>query len=103
MALTTCPDCNSSVSSEAKACPKCGRPSHVSEKPIRRQLSRTAAGLLALLLGGIGVHRFYLGRPGSGILYALFCWTFVPLAISLIEAVVLFSMTDARFVERYCT
>jgi len=26
MALTTCPDCNESVSDEAPACPKCGRP-----------------------------------------------------------------------------
>ncbi len=26
MALTTCPDCNSEVSTDATACPKCGRP-----------------------------------------------------------------------------
>jgi predicted amidophosphoribosyltransferase len=29
MALTNCPDCGNSVSSEALACPKCGRPAGV--------------------------------------------------------------------------
>jgi len=27
--------------------------------------------LLWLLLGGLGAHRFYLGRPGAGLMYAL--------------------------------
>jgi hypothetical protein len=70
--------------------------------PVIRQLSRTTAALLALFLGGLGVHRFYLGRAGSGILYLLFCWTFVPAFIALVEAIMLFSMTDADFVNRYC-
>lgn len=30
--------------------------------------SRLAAGLLGILLGGLGVHRFYLGYVGIGIL-----------------------------------
>jgi TM2 domain-containing membrane protein YozV len=55
-----------------------------------------------LLLGGIGVHRFYLARPGSGILYVLFCWTFIPALVGLLEGIVLLSMSDERFVEKYC-
>jgi hypothetical protein len=34
--------------------------------------------ILALLLGGIGVHKFYLDKPGAGIFYLLLCWTFIP-------------------------
>ena len=31
--------------------------------------------LLALFLGGFGIHHFYLRRHGLGILYLCFCWT----------------------------
>jgi TM2 domain len=106
MALTTCPDCGNQVSTEAAACPKCGRSGQAGEERYRRlvvrNLNRTTAGLLALLLGGLGVHRFYLGRPGTGILYLLFCWTGIPLLLGLIEGIILLSMSDAEFTERYC-
>ena len=42
----------------------------------------------ALLVGGIGVHKFYAGRVGLGIVYLLFCWTFIPALIALIEGIV---------------
>jgi TM2 domain-containing membrane protein YozV len=41
--------------------------------------------LFALLLGGFGLHRFYLGETGWGILYLLFCWTGIPSLIGFIE------------------
>ena len=40
--------------------------------------SRTTAGILALLLGGLGVHFFYLEAWGWGIVSLLFCWTYIP-------------------------
>ena len=42
--------------------------------------------LLALFLGGLGVHKFWLGNIGMGILYVLFCWTFIPSFVALIDA-----------------
>lgn len=48
--------------------------------------SATVAVLLALFLGGIGVHKFYLGQIGLGIVYLLFCWTTIPAWIALVEA-----------------
>jgi TM2 domain-containing membrane protein YozV len=41
--------------------------------------------LLALFLGCFGVHHFYLGRTGLGILYLCFCWTGIPAILGLIE------------------
>jgi TM2 domain-containing membrane protein YozV len=41
--------------------------------------------LLALFLGGFGIHHFYLRRTGLGILYACFCWTPFPWVMGFIE------------------
>jgi len=41
--------------------------------------------LLALFLGCFGLHHFYLGRVGLGILYCCFCWTGIPAILGLIE------------------
>ena len=45
--------------------------------------------LLALFLGGFGAHKFYLGQFVLGIVYILFCWTFIPTLISLFEALLM--------------
>jgi TM2 domain-containing membrane protein YozV len=42
--------------------------------------------LLAIFLGGLGIHHFYLRRDGLGILYLLFSWTGIPMVIAWIEA-----------------
>ena len=42
--------------------------------------------LLAVFLGGFGVHRFYIGKIGSGILYLLLCWTGLPVIIGFFDA-----------------
>lgn len=63
--------------------------------------SRLAAALLAIILGGLGAHKFYLGRPGVGLLYLLFCWTFVPSLIGLVEGLMLLSMNEQAFHAKY--
>jgi TM2 domain-containing membrane protein YozV len=63
--------------------------------------NKTTAGLLALLLGGLGVHKFYLGRGGMGVLYLVFCWTFIPSIIAFFEAIILFTMNDHDFNLKY--
>lgn len=47
----------------------------------------TTAVILALLLGGLGAHKFYLGKTVMGVIYILFSWTTIPAWIALIEAI----------------
>ena len=63
--------------------------------------SKIAAALLAFFLGGLGAHKFYLGKPGMGILYLIFCWTFVPAIIALIEGIIFLTTSDADFNGKY--
>ncbi|MBI1226384.1 MAG: NINE protein [Bacteroidetes bacterium] len=62
---------------------------------------KNVAGVLALFLGWVGVHRFYLGQVGRGILYAVFCWFPLFWLIALIDAIVLFSMDKDVFDLKY--
>ncbi len=71
----------------------------MTEKTGKRSL--TIAALLALFLGGIGGHKFYLGQTKKGLLYLLFCWTLIPTLIALVELIVLLFTTPAAFDHRY--
>lgn len=63
--------------------------------------NKTTAALIALLLGGIGGHRFYLGQVGKGLLYLFFCWTFIPAFVAFIDAIIFFTMSDNDFNFKY--
>lgn len=62
---------------------------------------KNTAGLLALFFGGVGVHRFYLGQRGLGILYILFCWTLVPFLIGFVDALIFFLQSPKAFNVKY--
>jgi len=84
-----CTACGENMSSKAASCPKCGHPNKSKATTANGAAkSRIVAGVLALLVGGIGVHKFYLGKIGLGIVYILFCWTFVPAIIAFIEGII---------------
>ena len=63
--------------------------------------SKTTAIILCLFLGAFGIHKFYLGQIGKGIIYILFCWTYIPALLALIEGIQILSMTDEKFNEKY--
>lgn len=62
---------------------------------------KNTAGLLALFFGGFGVHKFYLDRPLQGIIYFVFCWTFLPAIISFFESLTYFFNDNAWFDTKY--
>lgn len=68
-----------------------------------RAKSKTTAGLLAIFLGGAGVHKFYLGNWGIGIIFliSMFIVPGLSVAIALIEAIRIFSLEEEKFDEKY--
>ncbi len=62
--------------------------------------NRIMAGVLALLLGGLGAHKFYLGSWGLGIVYLVFCWTYIPSLVSLVEGIRYLTLTDEQFSQK---
>jgi len=63
--------------------------------------NKSLAAGLAFFLGGLGIHKCYLNRPGAGILYALFFWTFIPAILGLIEAIGYIAMSQEQFDAKY--
>lgn len=75
-----CQKCGKELSDQASFCPSCGQPVNApsasrvagmepgyrSDKQVSPK-SRLATLLLCLFLGGIGVHRFYVGKVGTGV------------------------------------
>ena len=54
----------------------------------KRKVNKIAYVLLALFLGGMGLHKFYAGHIFLGILCLLFCWTGIPSLIAFIEFII---------------
>lgn len=63
-----CKNCGKEISDEAKACPGCGQPMVAVNASAK---SKVAAILLCFFLGVLGVHRFYVGKVGTGIVQLL--------------------------------
>lgn len=63
--------------------------------------SKTTAVLLAFFLGGLGLHKFYLGKTFQGFLYLIFCWTYIPAIISFIEGIIYLCINDNDFQTKY--
>ncbi len=63
--------------------------------------NKTTAGILALLLGGLGIHKFYLGSWGWGIVYILCCWTYIPAILGVIEGIIYLTTDDYTFQAKY--
>lgn len=93
-----CPSCGEPIKKAAEICPECG----VRQQPATSTgKDRVTAGILALLLGGIGAHKFYLGETGLGILYLCFSWTLIPALVGFIEGILYLTKSDVEFERKY--
>ena len=76
--------------------------------------SKVTAGLLAIFLGGLGIHKFYLGYTGPGLVYLLsntFGWivtiwllgvpNFALGFIALSEGIIYLTKSDEEFEQTY--
>ena len=61
---------------------------------------KTTAGVLNILLGGIGIGHFYTGQTMRGILDVCFCWTGVPAIIGLVEGIIWLCDSDGNWEAR---
>ena len=78
-----CPNCGTNYDDNMMNCPNCGAPApqmnndqynqqynpQFQQQPMMPGAkSKMAAGLLGIFLGAYGVHNFYLGNAGRGVL-----------------------------------
>jgi len=72
--------------------------------------NRVAAALLSLFLGSLGIHKFYMGKSGAGLVMLLISVFGVILAgvptmimggIALIEFIIYITMSDEQFDDTY--
>jgi len=96
--MVFCRGCGKEIHESARACPNCGATHSGSGQGNKNPI---AAALLALFLGGFGVHKFYLGKIGQGFLYLIFCWTFIPAFIAFIEFILYLCQSDDDFARKY--
>lgn len=63
-----CQNCGAEIDAYTNICPSCGY--HIPPEIIKNTnaKSKLTAGLLGIILGGFGVHNFYLGYSSKGII-----------------------------------
>jgi TM2 domain-containing membrane protein YozV len=134
MYIHNCPECGKKYSTQEKVsrvkCPYCGAETNVSysdQEPSQWQQfgqqtartvddvfsngpsgrSRGIAGLLAILVGAIGVHYFYIGKTGAGVVFLLATLLSCGLLgvvteiVSLIQGILFFTSTQEEFESRW--
>lgn len=112
-----CTKCGTSYNEKYASCPSCGtyNPNCPSPPSVIDDLfssgksgrSRGIAAILAFFFGALGVHYFYLGKNSAGwiILVVDVLTCFVAAAVfsimSLIQAILMLTMTQVQFENRY--
>lgn len=98
-----CSKCGTKVPETVEFCPNCGTPISAPRSLRPGEKDKTVAGLFALLLGGLGIQYFYLGKITAGILsivlsaFSCGIWTIV----TLIQGILMLTMSDAEFEQKY--
>jgi TM2 domain-containing membrane protein YozV len=76
----------------------------MSDKPAGAE-KKIVAGILGILLGGLGIHKFYLGYTKEGVIQLIISVVTCGLGgiIGLIEGIIYLTKSDEDFVRIYVT
>lgn len=118
-----CPQCGAPAQEGASKCEYCGAAIAQPTQPVQQAQpqqvvyvqqnianperanwpikNKIVAAILALILGGLGIHKFYLGQNGKGVMYLIFCWTYIPAIIAFIEGIMILCSNDENFQIKY--
>ncbi|MFO8061689.1 MAG: NINE protein [bacterium] len=96
-----CVNCGEEIDPRAEICPHCGVRQPGMATGSGAITSRIVAALFAILLGSFGIHKFYLGQIGWGIVYIIFSWTGIPAIVGVIEGIIYLTYSDEEFTLRY--
>jgi TM2 domain-containing membrane protein YozV len=69
-------------------------PAPVAPYVVAQPKSRAIAAALAIIFGGLGIHKFYMGKVAQGVLYLVFVWTYIPSIIAWIEGILYLIKSD---------
>jgi RNA polymerase subunit RPABC4/transcription elongation factor Spt4 len=94
-----CVECGELIYKQAEICPECGvgQPTGGSSTDSEQ----VAAGILAILLGGLGAHKFYQGNTRNGVLYLCFFWTAIPAVLGLVEGILMLLADEQEYEEKW--
>ena len=103
-----CPNCGAATQLNQILCVKCGASLATGSQGIGGK-NRIVAGVLGVLLGCLGIHKFYLGYTKQGLIMLLVTlitsWTWigpgVMAIIGLIEGVLYLVKSDVDFYATY--
>ena len=111
-----CPSCNQPLTEGSPVCPHCGAATAPAAQPAAAatpgppataQKNKIAAGVLGILLGSLGIHKFYLGYTKQGIIMLLVSVLTFGLGgiimgvIGLAEGIIYLTKADADFHDTY--
>lgn len=99
-----CPNCGTKMSPDVRFCPACGAP--ISQGKVSEEVNgknKLVAGLLAIFLGYLGIHYFYIGKTTAGLITIILalCTCGVWSVITFIQGIVMLTMTDDAFNAKY--
>lgn len=80
------------------------QPTSQGAKPAGAE-KKVVAGVLGILLGGLGIHKFYLGYTKEGIIQIVvsFVTCGIGSLIGLVEGILYLTKSDEEFVSTYVT
>lgn len=69
MGMVFCRGCGKEIHDSASACPHCGAPQGAQTQQVAvSSKSKVVLALVCFFLGAFGIHRFMVGKIGTGIL-----------------------------------